>query len=67
MSETTKAAAYEKLDTLRAKIGYPDKWRDYSKFDISRRPYVLNALAAAHFEFRRQLAKLGKPVDHNEW
>jgi putative endopeptidase len=67
MSETTKAEAYRKLDTLRAKIGYPDKWRDYRKLDIARRPYVLNALAADIFEFKRQMAKLGKPVDRSEW
>jgi putative endopeptidase len=67
MSEPTKAAAYRKLDTLRAKIGYPDKWRDYSKLDITRRSYVLNALAANAFEFQRQLAKLGKPVDRTDW
>lgn len=67
MSETTKVEAYKKLDTLRAKIGYPDKWRDYSKLDITRGPYVLNALAASRFEFQRQLAKLGKPVDRTDW
>jgi putative endopeptidase len=67
MSEATKAAAYKKLDTMRSKIGYPDKWRDYGKLDISRRPYVLNVLAANAFEFNRDMAKLGKPVDRNEW
>jgi predicted metalloendopeptidase len=67
MSQATKAQAYKKLDTMRSKVGYPDTWRDYGKLDIGRRPYVLNALAANAFEFRRQLAKLGKPVDRNEW
>ena len=67
MSQATKAQAYKKLDTMRSKIGYPDKWRDYSKLDIARRPYVLNVLAANAFEFQRELAKLGKPVDRNEW
>ena len=67
MSETTKAEAYKKLDTMRSKIGYPDKWRDYSKLDVGRGSYVLNALAANNFEFRRQMAKLGKPVDHTDW
>ena len=52
---------------MRSKVGYPDKWRDYGKLDIARRPYVLNALAADAFEFRRELAKLGKPVDRGEW
>ncbi len=67
MSEATKAQAYKKLDTMRSKVGYPDKWRDYGKLDIARRPYVLNALAANAFEFNRQMAKLGKPVDRSEW
>jgi putative endopeptidase len=67
MSESTKAQAYRKLDTMRTKVGYPDRWRDYSALTISRQPYVLNVLAAAAFESRRELAKLGKPVDRNEW
>ncbi|MGA7699006.1 MAG: M13 family metallopeptidase [Thermoguttaceae bacterium] len=67
MSETTKAEAYKKLDTMQSKIGYPDKWRDYSKLDISRQPYVLNALAVDAFEFKREMAKLGKPVDRSDW
>ena len=67
MSQATKAQAYKKLDTMRSKVGYPDKWRDYGKLDIARRPYVLNVLAANAFEFRRELAKLGKPVDRDEW
>ena len=67
MSQATKAEAFKKLDTMRSKVGYPDKWRDYGKLDIARRPYVRNALAANAFEFQRQLAKLGKPVDRSEW
>lgn len=67
MSPTTKTEAYKKLDTMRSKVGYPDKWRDYGKLEISRRPYVLNVLAASAFEFQRGLAKLGKPVDRDEW
>jgi putative endopeptidase len=67
MSQATKDQAYKKLDTMRSKIGYPDKWRDYSKLQITRRPYALNALAANAFEFRREMAKLGKPVDRDEW
>ena len=67
MSAATKAQAYKKLDTMRSKVGYPDKWRDYSKLDIARRPYVLNVLAASAFESRREMAKLGKPVDRSEW
>jgi predicted metalloendopeptidase len=67
MSQATKAQAYKKLDTMRSKVGYPDKWRDYGKLDIARRPYVLNVMAANAFEFQRELAKLGKPVDRDEW
>jgi predicted metalloendopeptidase len=67
MSQATKAEAYKKLDTMRSKVGYPDKWRDYAKLDVARRPYVLNVLAANAFEFQRQMAKLGKPVDRDEW
>ncbi len=67
MSEATKKAAYRKLDTMRAKVGYPDLWRDYSKLDIQRRPYVANVLAARLFEFQRNMAKLGQPVDRAEW
>lgn len=67
MSQATKAEAYKKLDTMRSKVGYPDKWRDYGTLDIARRSFVLNVLAANAFEFRRGLAKLGKPVDRGEW
>jgi predicted metalloendopeptidase len=67
MVEATKTQALRKLDTMRSKVGYPDRWRDYSRLEVSRRPYVLNVQAAATFEFHRRLAKLGKPVDRNEW
>jgi predicted metalloendopeptidase len=67
MSEATKQQAIRKLDAIRAKVGYPDRWRDYRGLKISRRPYVLNVQAAAAFEFRRQMAKLGRPVDRDEW
>ena len=67
MSEETKKAAYKKLDAMGAKVGYPDTWRDYSKLEIRREPYVLNVLAARAFEFQRRMAKLGKPVDRAEW
>jgi predicted metalloendopeptidase len=67
MSEETKKAAYKKLDTMGAKVGYPDTWRDYSQLEIKRQPYVLNVLAARAFEFQRRMAKLGKPVDRAEW
>jgi len=67
MSDTTKQEAYKKLDTMRAKIGYPDRWRDYHELAISRGSYVGNVLAASAFELRRQLHKLGRPVDRDEW
>ncbi len=67
MTEATKAQAYRKLDTMRSKIGYPDHWRDYSTLTLTRDSYVGNVLAASAFEVRRQLAKLGKPVDRSDW
>jgi putative endopeptidase len=67
MGPETREAALKKLAVLGVKIGYPDKWRDYSKLQIKAQPHVLNALAASVFETRRQLAKIGKPVDRTEW
>jgi putative endopeptidase len=67
MSEATKKQALKKLDTLNFKIGYPDQWRDYSSLTIRRNSYVENYLQASLFEFRRNLSKLGKPVDRSEW
>jgi predicted metalloendopeptidase len=67
MSEATKTQAYRKLATMRSKIGYPDRWRDYSALRLDRSSYVGNALAAGAFDFQRRLAKLGKPVDRTEW
>ncbi len=67
MSEGTRKQALEKLSTFRPKIGYPDVWRDYSEFSVDSGPYVLNAQRAAEFEFRRQLGKVGKPVDRDDW
>jgi predicted metalloendopeptidase len=67
MSEETKQVAYHKIDTMRTKVGYPDTWRDYGALEVSRQSYLANVLAALRFEARRQLAKLGKPVDRNEW
>ncbi|MGH8296805.1 MAG: M13-type metalloendopeptidase, partial [Steroidobacteraceae bacterium] len=49
------------------RIGYPNKWRDYSTLRIDRGPYVLNVLRANEFEQKRQLNEVGKPVDRNEW
>jgi len=67
MSPATKARAKEKLHLIANKVGYPDKWRDYSKLEIVRGDALGNNLRAAEFESRRQLAKIGKPVDRQEW
>ena len=67
MSAATKAKAKQKLAAMRVKIGYPDVWRDYTKLDIQRQPYVLNLLETRRFEFQRRLSNLGKPIDRNEW
>ncbi|MDQ2798577.1 MAG: M13 family metallopeptidase [Armatimonadota bacterium] len=67
MSPATKRQALVKLDAMRIKIGYPDKWRDYSKLDVTSPSYVVNAMRADEFEFQRDLNKIGKPVDRGEW
>jgi len=67
LSEASKLQAYKKIETMRSKIGYPDRWRDYSGLPISRISYLANVLASSAFEFRRELGKLGKPIDRNEW
>ena len=67
MSPATRAKAIEKLDAMRLKIGYPDKWRDYSAYPVDGGPYVGNLLRGEGFEFARELAKIGKPVDRSEW
>ena len=67
MSPETRKAAIHKLDLMQERIGYPDKWRDYSKLVIKRDSYVQNVIRANEFEQKRQLAKIGKPVDMNEW
>ena len=67
MGEETKKQALHKLDTMRSKVGYPDRWRDYSGLLISRTSHFHNVQAAAAFEFQRRLGLLGKPVDREEW
>jgi predicted metalloendopeptidase len=67
MSEATRKAAREKLAAFTPKIGYPDEWRDYSAYRVGRESYAANAAAGDAFEFHRQLAKIGKPVDRKEW
>lgn len=67
MTEETKQRAYEKLDTFRPKIGYPERWRDYSALEIGRGDLLANVLASAAFETDRELRKIGAPVDRDEW
>ncbi len=67
MTPTTKKEALAKLNKIEDKIGYPNHWRDYSSLSIVRGDNVGNAFRSSDFEFRRQLAKIGKPVDRTEW
>jgi putative endopeptidase len=67
MSPATRMAASEKLGQMELRIGYPERWRDYSGLKIDRGPYVLNVLRAREFEQRREYGKIGKPVDRSEW
>jgi putative endopeptidase len=67
MSDTTKKKALEKLHGMANKIGYPDQWRDYGKLQIVASDYAGNGNRGTRFEYDRQLAKIGKPVDRGEW
>jgi endothelin-converting enzyme/putative endopeptidase len=67
MGEETKKQALAKLHGMVDKIGYPDKWRDYSSLDIVRGDFAGNVDRATRFESRRQLNKIGKPLDRGEW
>ena len=67
MGAATKQKALEKLHTIVNKVGYPDHWRDYSSIQLERNDFVGNVTRAAQFETRRQLLKIGKPVDRSEW
>jgi putative endopeptidase len=67
MSPETKKEAQKKLSTFAPKIGYPNKWRDYSKLTVEKKDLVGNVRRATTFEYQRQLAKLGKPLDRTEW
>lgn len=67
MSDETKAKAEEKLGKIMVKVGYPDKWKDYSSMEISRNSYLDNVLAASRFKVRDNLNRYGKPVDISEW
>ncbi len=67
MSPETKKAAKEKLSKFTYKIGYTDKWRDYSTLEINKDDLLSNVVRAVEFEFNRELNKLGKPIDRTEW
>ena len=67
MSAETKEKAKKKLTTVIKKLGYPDKWRDYSALEITKDSHLKNAVNAYTFELKRNYAKLGKPVDKMEW
>jgi putative endopeptidase len=67
MGPETKAQALRKLAAFNVKVGYPDKWRDYSALTIIRGSYAENLLRAQRFETARNLAKLGQPIDRTEW
>jgi len=67
MGDSTKAKAIEKLKAINVKIGYPDKWRDYSSLEVSTDSYVANVLRAGNFDFNFMISKINKPVDRSEW
>lgn len=67
MGPQTKLEAEAKLDSMRVKVGYPNKWRDYSALEITSDSYVMNILNSLAFEFRFTMNKIGKPVDREEW
>ena len=67
MSEATKAKALEKLKRFTPKIGYPDKWRDYSTLEIKADDLIVNLQRIAAFGHAEAIAKIGKPVDRDEW
>lgn len=67
MGDSTKQKAHEKLAAFHIKIGYPDKWRDYSKLEITNDSYYANMVRVNQFQLDYMLSKLGKPVDKDEW
>ncbi len=67
MGPQTKKEALAKLDKMGVKVGYPNKWRDYSGLEITSDSYVMNVLNSQAFEFRYNMNKVGKPVDREEW
>ncbi|GAA4378723.1 M13 family metallopeptidase [Hymenobacter koreensis] len=67
MSDSTKQKALAKLGKITPKVGYPDKWKDYSSLTIDRSSYAQNMMRANQWQYRYNISKLGKPVDRTEW
>ncbi|QJX46664.1 M13 family metallopeptidase [Hymenobacter taeanensis] len=67
MNDATKQEALKKLNALHVKIGYPDKWKDYSALNISRESYLKNVLAARQWSYQQNIKKFGGPIDRTEW
>jgi putative endopeptidase len=67
MTAATRLRAIEKLDKFTPKIGYPVRWRDYSRLEISPTDLIANVRATSEFEFQRELGKIGTPLDRDEW
>ena len=67
MSDSTKSKALLKLHAIVKKIGYPDKWKDYSSITITRNDIIANLRATANYSYKRDIAKINKPVDRSEW
>lgn len=67
MSDATRQKALEKLSKVRMKLGYPDKWKDFSSLDISRESYCKNVMACTKWYHNFEIQKFGKPVDKDEW
>jgi putative endopeptidase len=67
IGEDTRRQALHKLDAIVVKVGYPDKWRDYSRLRVDGGSYLANVRKAEEFEFQRNLDKIGKPLDRTEW
>jgi len=67
MSNETRTRAIAKLEAFTRKIGFPDKWRNYEALTVGKGPYYNNAVSAGEFDFKRNLGKIGKPIDRTEW
>ena len=67
MSPSTKAKAHEKLQSVTAKVGYPDHWKDYSALEIGTESLAQNMMNASRWQFQEMISKFGKPVDRTEW